>query len=531
MTPGRYQPPVAHIPHNAGMMQRVSFDRDWALYDPCATRALEHAGIEQAGPHVLMQRAGAAIACLAAAVAPHARQIWIACGAGNNGGDGLEAAALLLAQGRQVCVSWLGTPAGASADTQQSWNKAVAAGVRFVEHAPEDLDAQDLCIDALLGIGLSASDATRAPSPALLQLLESLRTTQATVLCVDLPSGLIADTGQFAPGFERRQPPAPNAGKRHTLSLLTLKPGLFTGVGRDETGTVWLDDLGCETGEHPASARLSGAPLVQQRPHASHKGTWGDVAIVGGEGLGQRGMGMTGAALLAASAALHAGAGRVMLAPLDPGMSQLPGNLPEIMLRRFDRLELGKITVVCGCGGGESIRSVLPHVLQHADRLVLDADALNAIATDIPLQQLAQERGVHPHRLTVMTPHPLEAARLLGCDTARVQADRLQAARQLALQFDCVVVLKGSGSVIAAPGETVCINPSGNAALATGGTGDVLAGLIGAELASIANDRASRSAAFEAVRKACWQHGDIADHWPAGRQLTASGLAGRLQAI
>jgi len=166
---------------------------------------------------------------------------------------------------------------------------------------------------------------------------------------------------------------------------------------------------------------------------------------------------------------------------------------------------------------------VLAQVLQQATRLVLDADALNAIAADAALQGLLRARSDQPDCATVLTPHPLEAARLLGCDTAQVQADRLAAARTLANSFGCTALLKGSGSIIASPDQAPRINPTGNALLATGGTGDVLAGLVGAHLA--AAPRADAMAAFEAACHACWQHGATADHWPAGQALTAGRLA------
>ncbi|MGE8375036.1 MAG: ADP-dependent NAD(P)H-hydrate dehydratase, partial [Diaphorobacter nitroreducens] len=199
---------------------------------------------------------------------------------------------------------------------------------------------------------------------------------------------------------------------------------------------------------------------------------------------------------------------------------------PELMLRRCDALALDHATVVCGCGGGAAVAAVLPDVLQQSARLVLDADALNAVAADPHLQHLLRERG-RQGRPTVLTPHPLEAARLLAGTTAAVQADRLAAARTLADQYGCTVLLKGSGSVIAAPGHTPLINPTGNARLATGGTGDVLAGLLGARLAA---EPAQAGAAFAAAGNACWEHGAAADRWPAGRSLTAGALAHSLNA-
>jgi hydroxyethylthiazole kinase-like uncharacterized protein yjeF len=178
--------------------------------------------------------------------------------------------------------------------------------------------------------------------------------------------------------------------------------------------------------------------------------------------------------------------------------------------------------VVCGCGGGDAVAAVLPRILSRAPALVLDADGLNAVAGDTSLQTLLRARAARGWR-TVLSPHPLEAARLLGSSTAAVQADRLDAASRLAAQFQCVVVLKGSGTVTAAPDAIPVINPSGNARLATAGTGDVLAGMLGAALAA-------GLPAFDAACKAVFRHGRLADDWPAGQTLTASRLAENHQA-
>ena len=501
-------------------MQRITADQPHALFDTAATRRIEAATAAALPPHSLMQRAGRATARLALALAPHARRIWIACGGGNNGGDGLEAAMLLHRAGHPVVVTWLGTPGTLPADAHQSWQRARAAGVPFAGEPPS-LGPQDLCVDALLGIGLTAQARARAPDARLIAWLAQMQASTAPTLCVDLPSGLVADTGQWAPGFEALAA-APRSA-RHTLALLTLKPGLFTAHGRDAAGSCWLDGLGVDVGSHAPGAWLAGPPAPAPRVHASHKGSHGDVAVIGGEGLAVRGMGMTGAAILAASAALHAGAGRVLLALLDAGASPALPAWPELMLRRVDALQLDHGAVVCGCGGGQAVAAWLPDVLQRASRLVLDADALNAIALDSTLQGLLQQRGQRPGCATVLTPHPLEAARLLGGTAASVQADRLAGAQTLAERHGCTVLLKGSGSIIAAPGQVPHVNPTGNALLATGGTGDVLAGLVGARLA--AAPAASAAAAFDAAVQACWQHGAVADNWPAARALTASQLA------
>lgn len=507
-------------------MHRITPHQPHPLFHTAATRRIEQAAAATLPPHTLMQRAGLAVAQLAQALAPHARTVWIACGPGNNGGDGLEAAMHLQRSGRQVVVTWLGQPDKAPADAKASWQRALAAGVAWADTPPADLGLQDLCIDALLGIGASSSPHApiSVPDARLRACQHALQHSPAPVLAVDLPSGLDADTGQFAAGFapqvvQHHHPHTPNPA-RHTLSLLTLKPGLFTAAGRDAAGQVWWDDLGAHPGHEAPTAWLCGPPLPAPRAHTSHKGSFGDVAVVGGEGLSARGMGMAGATLLAASAALHSGAGRVLVALLDSGHQELDAQQPELMFRRFDVLALEQLTVVCGCGGGQAIARVLPEVIPRAARLVLDADALNTIATEAALHALVVARGQHGQP-TVITPHPLEAARLLGLTTAEVQADRLDAAQQLADQFNCVAVLKGSGTVIAAPGRVPAINPTGNARLATAGTGDVLAGMVGAHLAAGAS-------ALRAASEAVYQHGQAADVWPAGRALTASALARRV---
>lgn len=499
-------------------MHLIPPNKPYPLFDTAATQRIEHHSATQWPAHTLMRRAGLAVARLARALAPHARTVWVACGPGNNGGDGLEAAMHLHQQGLQVVVTWLGEPDRTPPDARQSWQRARDAGVLFAPQPPANLGPADLCIDALLGIGLAPGDTRAAPSPhsPLLIPLQHLRASTAPVLAVDLPTGLQADTGQYAAGFAP-SPSGTATSARHTLSLLTLKLGLFTGTGRDAAGTVWFDDLGCQPGAEPPSAWLAGPEPTTTRRHASHKGSYGDVAVVGGEGLQTRGMGMTGAALLAARAALHSGAGRVLVALLDGGGLELDLRQPELMLRRFDALHLEQLTVVCGCGGGEAVRAVLSPVLLRAAHLVLDADALNAVASDAALQSALRARAVRGQN-TVLTPHPLEAARLLGTDTVHVQAHRLVAAQQLAERFGCVVALKGSGTVVAAPGLPPSINPTGNARLATAGTGDVLAGMVGARLA------AGASAAHAAIG-AVFAHGLAADRWPAGLTLTAGPLA------
>lgn len=496
-------------------MQRVlPPSRSLPLFGVQRTRELERHAAAALPPHTLMRRAGLAVARLALAVAPHAQRIWIAAGPGNNGGDGLEAAVHLLAAGKQVHVTLAGLPERLPADARDAFDRARAAGVRMATEVPNELAAHDLAVDALLGIG-----ASRAPDPALAPLIGRLNALGCPVLAIDLPSGLHAGTGQ----------PLGEACVRahHCLTLLTVKPGLFTAAGRDHAGTVWFDELGVASPSGPPDAWLTGADSIAAAPrrHAQHKGSFGDVAIVGGA------PGMTGAALLASRAALAAGAGRTYVSLLDPHRMTHDPLRPELMFRddwwKSAEATLLQATVVCGCGGGEAVREVLPRLLSAAGRLVLDADALNAIAVDAKLQTLLRARAARG-RATVMTPHPLEAARLTAFDTAKVQADRLGAAQSLADDFGATVLLKGSGTVVAAPEAVPRINPTGSAALATAGTGDVLAGWLGGLWAQQPAGSDS-DGGLQAACAAAFLHGSAADASTV-RVLRAGDLIEAMQA-
>ena len=487
---------------------------DHALHSVAQTRAIEQAALALQPRPPLMERAGEALARLAMALAPHAQRVWIAAGPGNNGGDGLEAALHLRRSGREVDVT-LCAAANPPPDAQSALQRAQAAGVSIRVGATASqaaLDANDLAIDALLGIG-----ASRAPDGAIAATIRALNASPCPVLAADVPSGLDADTG-VALGTAC-------VDARHTLTFLTLKPGLFTASGRDHAGRVWLDALGDEVAALTTGAAAHGwlrsqdarVPLSARR-HAQHKGSFGDVAVIGGAA------GMAGAAMLAARAAHAAGAGRVYVELLDTNAAATLDPLrPELMFRADWSLRtdaLAGSTVVCGCGGGSLVRARLPRILSRANRLVLDADALNALAADPGLVTLLRARAA---RATVLTPHPLEAARLLGVTTAEVQADRLGAAGELADRLACIVVLKGSGSVITAPGEPPSINASGNGSLASAGTGDVLAGWIGGLWSQDAAD------ALETVLRAVAEHGAAAEPQVAGA-LRAGDLIERLHA-
>lgn len=467
------------------------------LHGVAASRAIEQQAQAALPAHTLMRRAGLAIARLALAVAPHAQRVWIAAGPGNNGGDGIEAAITLLQQGRALRVTLIGDAAALPPDAAEALRRAQAAGVEIGDAGAPTLQAHDLAIDALLGLG-----ASRAPQGRLAATIAELNALPCPVLAVDVPSGLGSDTGQ--PLGE------PCVEAAHTLALLTLKPGLFTGHGRDLAGEVWFDDLGAGGNTHAPDAWLTGTDAAHEihkrRLHAQHKGSFGDVAVVGGA------PGMTGAALLAARAAHAAGAGRVYVDLIDAedGALTLDVTRPELMFRRAwwqgAPDAIAGTTVVCGCGGGDAVRFALPRLLSLATRLVLDADALNAIASDEALQAQLSARAVRGHA-TVLTPHPLEAARLAGNTAREVQADRVHAAQTLADRFGCVVLLKGSGTIVAAPGRVPGVNPTGNASLATAGTGDVLAGWLGGLWAQ----DALAGRAFDIATAAACAHGAAAD--------------------
>ncbi len=491
-----------------------------ALHGIASTRRLETAALAAVPPFSLTAHAGDAVASLALAVAPHLREVIVFAGPGNNGGDGIEAAARLMQLGKRASVVLVADAARLPADAARALAGAAGVGLRVVTWAEHAASASalnlaggarpDLVIDALLGFAAAAEP--HGDIAAAVARIGALAAAGARVLAVDIPTGLDAERGRR---FGEACVVADD-----TLALLTLKPGLFTAEGRDRAGRVWLATLADEAtdidtaGNPHADERDIDAWLVgiaddtcaaTRRRQAAHKGSFGDVAVVGGAA------GMTGAAWLAARAAQAAGAGRVFVDLLDTGAQSVaaPDPLrPELMLRRDwwrGPVEtLVSATVVCGCGGGDAVRAALPRLLASAPRLVLDADALNAVAADASLQTQLTARSTRG-QATVLTPHPLEAARLLGCDAAAVQADRFVTARTLAERFRAVVVLKGSGTLIAAPGQGPRVCATGNASLASAGTGDVLAGWIGGRWSS------SGAAAFDAATRSVVEHGAAAE--------------------
>jgi hydroxyethylthiazole kinase-like uncharacterized protein yjeF len=460
------------------------------LYSCAQIRAIEHAARARLEPGVLMERAGQAAAAFALDLlgGEAAGAVLVLTGSGNNGGDGLEVAAHLARARFDVEVLHLAGDAAPSFEAGRALQRARDAGARFVDDIPAGRPWR-LVVDALFGIGLARPLAGRARALAVWTT-----GVDCPVLALDVPSGLDADTGAV------HGPDGVAVRATHTLTFLGNKAGLHTGDGCDLAGDVRVDMLGAD-GLHTEAAQacLNGPALFAERlaPRRlnSHKGSFGDVVVLGGA------RGMAGAAVLAARAALFGGAGRVFAALLDGGMALDPLQ-PEIMFRDAAGMAFEGRTVVAGPGMGNADAAIhlLGKTLDAGTPLVVDADALNLAAARSDLHERLAAHGGE----CVLTPHPLEAARLLGVTAPIVQADRLEHARELAMRFNSVVVLKGAGSVIARPDGFVAVNTSGNPGLATGGSGDVLAGFCGALLAQ-------GWPAWEAALGAVWMHGAAAD--------------------
>lgn len=484
------------------------------LYSVAQIRAIEAAAHEGAGPGGLMRRAGRAAADLALELIGSAplQPVLVLAGPGNNGGDALALAADLAETGVDVVVLHLSGRDQPSPEAAQALARARNSGANFADVAP-DVRAWAMVVDGLFGIGLE-----RPLEGRYRELVTAIDGLRCPVLALDVPSGLDADSGAVI------GPDGLAVRATHTITFIGDKPGLHTGEGRDHAGIVRVADLGIDVAAcERARACIAGpalfAPFLAPRRHNSHKGQFGDVAVVGGA------HGMLGAALLAARAALHAGAGRVFAVSVDPG-PEVDMMQPELMLRASHGFDLGQRVLVLGPGMGDSSEAmrVLGQGIDGTAPVVIDADGLNLVAASTALQErVAKRQGA-----TLVTPHPLEAARLLGTSGAEVQADRLGSARELARRLQAVVVLKGSGTVVAQPDGEVALNPTGNPGLASGGSGDVLAGVCGALLAQ-------GWPAWEAAVGAVWMHGAAADRLveegigPIG--MTAGELPKALRAV
>lgn len=466
----------------------------WAflpIYRSEEVRKIEALAQARTDPPRLMECAGQAAADLARELVVDSRKpVLVLAGPGNNGGDGFVVARHLKQSWHQVRVAFSGDRAKLSEDAGNAFDAWQAAGGETSTELPEPaLASFGLVVDALFGIGLE-----RALAGRYADWVARVNSSNAPVLAVDIPSGLHADSGRIL-GCAMRA--------RHTVTFIALKPGLLTLDGPDCCGEVHLRDLGIDAQTLvPAHGRLIGEEAVRtilpRRLLNSHKGTFGNVGIVGGAA------GMTGAALLAGRAALKLGAGRIYVGFIGTDSPRLDLLQPELMLRGASEvLAMDDLScLVLGPGLSQSVAAydAVRHGLELATPLVLDADALNLLGTHAELVEVCRSRSAP----TVLTPHPAEAARLLHTTTAAVQGDRVSAALALAESYRASVALKGVGTVVAFVSGNYGINPSGNPGLASAGMGDVLSGILGGLLGQGAQPEA-------AVTAAVHLHGAAAD--------------------
>lgn len=468
---------------------------------------LEMRAANQLGADTLMKRAGAAAAELIMKRLEDAgveqRRVTLLVGPGNNGGDALACACELREKGAVVNVVLPGgrRPTSALALAQlERWTQA--GGTTYDD--PYMTEKADCVVDGLFGTGL-AKPITGDYLDAVLWFNER----QALKVSLDIPSGLNPVTGHWTGSY-------PGCSADVTITFLCVKSGLYMCEGADAAGEIVLNELDVSVPLSPLSVIGTDEfpRVLRPRVKNSHKGDCGSVAVIGGTD------GMIGASILAARSALISGAGRVTLECRAEHAPHVDMVYPEIMfatkpvnLEDFDAIVLG-----CGLGTSAEAKARVIEALNCQKPLILDADALNIIAADIKLQDMVLARRAP----TVLTPHPGEAARLLRRDTAGVTADRVAACRELAVQTGAIVVLKGAGTVISMRSSRTWINPTGSPMLATGGSGDVLAGMIGAMFAQGYD-------MVESVLAAVYFHGLSAEGLEAG--FTAGEIAPNAMAL
>jgi hydroxyethylthiazole kinase-like uncharacterized protein yjeF len=432
----------------------------------------------------LMERAGRAAAELALKLQSGlAGPPLIFAGPGNNGGDALVVARILKQRGLDPVVVFFGHADKLPADARRAWERWSAIG-----RCHDDISVRKygLVVDGLFGIGLA-----RPLAEPWLSWIARINAYRGPVLAIDCPSGLNADTGLLNPVAVRAT---------HTITFIAHKPGLLTLDGPDHCGEITVADIGLggDANKSPGAGHINGPELFAKyllpRQRNSHKGSYGSAAIIGGAPT------MAGAALLAGRAALRLGAGRVYVGMLE--RLSVDHEQPELMLKTpAEAMELGT-AIGIGPGLAQSAEAVnlLRRSIESALPLVLDADALNLLAAHPVLARLASRRSA----FTLLTPHPAEAARLLDCSVETIQNDRIASAIELARRLHAIVVLKGCGSIIAIPEGRWFINTTGNAGLATAGSGDVLTGFCTALLAQ-------GWSIEDAALGATWLHGTAAD--------------------
>ena len=478
------------------------------VFSTSQIREVERITINQLNTPSLMEQAGLAAATLAkeAMLTSTMQRVLIVAGPGNNGGDALVVARYLKHWGYEVTVIFTGNESKLSVDAKQAFEKWIAVEGTIVQCIPTN-QQWDIIIDGLFGIGLTS---TRPLCDDYQALIHSINQMKLPVLSLDVPSGLDADTGNIAGAAIKAM---------ITVTFIGFKPGLLTHDGCNYSGKIALCNLGLNptTLVTPHSWLLNFSFIESCLPTPrlinSHKGTYGSVGVIGGTA------GMVGAAILAGTAALKLGAGRVYIGLIAKDTLSVDVQQPELMLHPIDHLfELNHInSLIVGPGLGTELAACiyLEKALQLSIPIILDADALNLIARYPELQELICSRQL----ATILTPHVAEAARLLQIDTATVQANRINATESLVKKFNCAVVLKGAGSICGFPNGDIYFNTTGNPGLSSAGTGDVLSGIIAALIAQNLKPE-------NALLLAVYLHGAAADallktlHGPIGMTAT-----------
>lgn len=482
------------------------------IYSVAAVREIDRTAIEDQGipGYTLMTRAGAAAVSEARSRFPDAKRWQVICGAGNNAGDGYVVARLAAQEGIAVSVVALVDPGSLKGDAASAYADFAAAGGAVTAWAGQLDSEADLIFDAMLGSGLE-----RDVEGEFALAVAAINSHAATVVALDIPTGIHGDTG-IVMGFAVRAD--------LTITFVGLKAGLFLGNGPEYSGAVAFADLGV-----PPQCRQAAATVLRRidedrigrtlapRRRTAHKGDFGHVLVVGG------GPGMPGAVRLCGEAALRAGAGLVSLATHPGHASMIVTSRPELMshgIESMDELEplLERADVVAfgpGLGTSEWAAEVYERLARDDLPAVWDADALNWLAQ---APQAVDDR--------IITPHPGEAARLLGTTAAAVQTNRKESLAELRDRYGGVAVLKGSGTLVSSTSGAAWLCTAGNPGMAAPGMGDVLTGVIAALLAQglALEDAAAVGVAAHA------QAGDLAAE-PGERGLLASDLLAELRRV
>ncbi len=458
--------------------------------DDLSSLEKRYAGILGSGE--LMRRAGDAVARVIADRVKTPAHVVVICGPGNNGGDGYAAALSLQAKGYRVTCATISGGAPVTEDAKALYEAWLASGGETVTD-PYSADKAQVVVDALFGTGLKRAILNEWQDAVLWY-----NERQALHVSIDLPSGIDAMTGCWVGKI-------PGCRSDVTVNLLAPKAGCFMMDGADAAGDVVLDNL-------DVSVPLSNLSLIdaddfrhiaEPRAKNSHKG----VVVIGGE------TGTVGAAFLAGRAALKLGAGSVVVEAMSDKAPAFDPLQPELMVTdKADLSQADAIVVGCGMGFSEKAKARFEDAIACNVPLIIDADALRMLAQDQKLQDAVLARKAH----TVITPHPGEAAAIIHSTIEKVNADRVNASRELAVQTGCVSILKGAGSVVSLRSSRTWINPTGNAMLATAGSGDVLAGMLAAMFAQ-------KFDLVSATLSAVWLHGEAVKGRAAG--VTAGKIA------